>query len=90
MSCGEGEKETKHLRLSFAEALDLADLLGRDIQAGLGAQISSALESDDNRVGDIDITSDINLDQEQVDRELLDLDINGGLDLGRERGGDLV
>jgi len=76
--------------LSLAEALDLADLLGRDVQAGLGAELSGTLEADNDRVGDVDIASDIDLDQPEVDGELLDLDVNGGLDLGRERGSDLV
>lgn len=76
--------------LSLAEALDLADLLGRDIQTGLGAELSSALETDNDRVRDVHIASDIDLDKQEVDGELLDLDVNGGLDLGRKGGSNLV
>ena len=84
-----GEERKEALRLSGADGADLGSLLGNNVSAGLDNEASGSLELDADRVGDIDTSGDVNLDQDQVDGELLDLDVNGGLDLGLDLGGNL-
>jgi len=75
--------------LDRADGLDLADLLGANVGTGLGADTGSGLVLQSDRLGDLDITRDADLDQQQVDGELLDLGVNAGLDLDRQLGLDL-
>ncbi|KAI9232144.1 MAG: hypothetical protein BYD32DRAFT_429070 [Podila humilis] len=85
----EERRERGLFRLSGADGADLGSLLGNNVSAGLDDEASSSLELNTDRVGDIDTSGDVNLDQDQVDGELLDLDVNGGLDLGLDLGSNL-
>lgn len=82
-------EEKKLLLLNGADGLDGNDLLSLDLGSSRGADTGSSLELGSNGLSNLNLTSNINLDQQQVDRELLDLQINSGLDLGRERSLDL-
>ncbi|KAI8596365.1 hypothetical protein EDD21DRAFT_388476, partial [Dissophora ornata] len=88
MERGRGMK--RRLFLCGANGLDLAGLLDRDVSTGAGAKAGSLLEAEDDGVAHINIASDVDLDQPQVDGELLDLDIDGRLDLDIELGRNLV
>src|SRR5689334_20483511 len=76
--------------LGRGNSLDLGGQLCRDIRTSRGNKTSSVLETQGNAVGYSNIASDINLDQPQVDREFLDLDLDRGLDTSSQVDGDLV
>jgi hypothetical protein len=86
----EGRQKRETINLSRANGLDLADFLDRDVSAGLGAELNGGAVAGNHRVGNLDVAGDIDLDQEQVDRELLDLGFDSLLDLDVQLASELL
>lgn len=78
------------LPLDRGNSLDLGNQLGRNICTSTCNKASSILEPQRNAVRNLHISRHINLDQPQVDRKLLDLDLDCCLDTRSEVDRDLV